>query len=88
MSSFCGSDNDENDYEIGYREGAAACTGLILMALAIQDNGPRVVERSYWTRVDTVEMYDCFCPGCGAYLKNRKAGEDEGTDREWCGVCR
>lgn len=24
MTSFCGSDNDENDYEIGYRDGIKA----------------------------------------------------------------
>lgn len=41
MGSFCGSDNDENDYEIGYREGAAALGGLIAMAEAIRTRGSR-----------------------------------------------
>ena len=36
MSSFCGSGNDENDYEIGYREGAAVAFGLYLMAQTIR----------------------------------------------------
>ncbi len=37
MTSFCGSDNDENDYEIGYREGMAARGGLIGMFTAIKE---------------------------------------------------
>lgn len=53
-------------------EGAAALGGLIGMALAIQENGPRLVERYYWT----------------SEFHGRVAGAHEGTDLEWCGVCR
>jgi hypothetical protein len=54
-----------------------------------QDNSPLVVERSYWTsELDGKEYYNCFCPGCGAYMKGREAGVDEGTCWEWCGSCR
>jgi hypothetical protein len=85
---FCGGDNDENDYEIGYREGGAAAAGLLLMALAIQKNAPRVVERRYWTsEINGAKYYDCDCRGCGVCLKARDAGIDEGTDYEWCGAC-
>jgi hypothetical protein len=76
-------------YEIGYREGAAVAFGLMGMAAAIQKNGPRVVHREYWTsELDGKRWYTCWCPGCGAYMKWREAGVDEGTLSEWCGGCR
>lgn len=73
----------------GFYLGGATLGGLLLMALAIQANAPRVVEREYWTSdLDGTPYYNCFCTGgCGAYLKARQAGVDEGTDYEWCGEC-
>lgn len=64
---------------------------LVGMGLAIQANAPRLVERSYWTSdIDGARYYDCGCPGegCGVHMKRCKAGEDEGTDNEYCGLCR
>jgi hypothetical protein len=76
------------DYDRGYKDGASFAFGIIAMAQAIRDNPhtPLVVRREYWETDPT--KYDCWCPGCGAYMKGRTAGKDEGTDYEWCGVCR
>ncbi len=75
--------------DAAYHFGAASAFGLLGMAYAIQANAPRLVERSYWTsELDGTRYYDCPCPGCGAYMKHRRGGEDEGTLSEWCGVCR
>lgn len=73
----------------GMLRGAAVAFGLMGMAEAIRRNGPPLVVRECWTsEIDGRRFYTCFCPGCGAYMKYRKAGEDEGTDNEWCGACR
>ena len=70
-------------------EGAAVAFGIIGMAEAIRENGPRIVERHYWTSsLDGACLYDCRCPGCGCQMKCRTAGVHEGTDLEWCGACR
>jgi hypothetical protein len=37
VSSFCGSDNDENDYEIGWREGTAVLAGMILLGSTLAE---------------------------------------------------
>jgi hypothetical protein len=79
----------EEGRALGRQEGAAVAFGIIGMFDAIRKNGPRIVERCYWTlAVSGERVYTCHCPGCGAYMKNRKAGRDEGTDNEWCGACR
>lgn len=74
--------------EDAFRRGAALAFGVIGMAEAIRKNAPRLVERTYWSGVDGTLYYDCCCPGCGVLMKARDANEDEGTDNEWCGVCR
>ncbi len=71
------------------KNGAAIAFGLMWMADAIQKNAPRVVDRDYWTSESTGNaLYNCSCPGCGAHMKAREAGVDEGTLSEWCGECR
>lgn len=95
-SLYCDDICEDNDVEeacgcvgCGYVLGAAVAFGLMGMAEAIRRNGPPLVVREYWTsEIDGRRFYTCFCPGCGAYMKYRKAGEDEGTDNEWCGACR
>lgn len=82
-------ENGEANWIVGYQAGAAVAFGIIGMFEAIRRNAPRLVERSYWTsELDGKRYYNCFCPGCGAYMKMRDAGVDEGTDDEWCGSCR
>lgn len=44
MSSFCGSDNDENDYEIGHRDGAAEMAIAIMFAEWVS----RMAVRQFW----------------------------------------
>jgi hypothetical protein len=73
---------------LGMREGAALAFGIIGMAEAIRRNAPKLVERRYFCADDGKRFYCCYCPGCGAYMKNRIAGVHEGTDDEWCGACR
>lgn len=88
----CGAAGDPcsmSDHEDkAYAYGAAVAFGIIGMAEAIQRNGPRIVERSYWTsEIDGRDYYTCHCPGCGVQLKRREPGM-EGTSNEWCGMCR
>lgn len=78
----------EDAFLDGYEAGAAVAFGLMGMALAIQKNGPKLVERSYWETDDGTKYYDTHCPDCGCYMKNLDAGKDEGTDNEFCGICR
>ena len=73
----------------GMKRGAAVAFGLVGMFEALRRTAPRIVERYYWTsELDGTKHYDCHCPGCGVLMKARDAGLDEGTDDEWCGVCR
>lgn len=72
-----------------FESGAAVAFGLIGMAEAIRENAPRVVERTYWTsEIGGTRYYDCPCPGCGVHMKALTPGFHEGTDSEYCGVCR
>jgi hypothetical protein len=74
------------DFANGADWGARWLAAVVGMAMAVQKNAPRLVERRYWET--DPRYYDCWCPGCGAYMKMRDAGVDEGTDYEWCGSCR
>lgn len=72
-----------------FEEGVAFAFGIVGMVEAIRRRPPPlVVKRDYWTTDDGRELFTCFCPGCGAYMKHLRAGIDEGTDNEWCGSCR
>lgn len=88
LCDTCVGDHTSSAFKVGMQRGAAVAFGLVGMALAIRKNAPRLVTREYWTRVDGKLLYTCFCPGCGCQMKNRVAGEDEGTIYEWCGACR
>lgn len=79
-----------SDHEAkAYTSGLMVAFGVMGMADAIRENAPFVVDREYWTSgIDGRRYYTCHCPGCGAMLKRREAGVHEGTDLEWCGVCR
>jgi hypothetical protein len=83
-------DNDPGEcFAKGADWGAGWMAAIITMALAIQDNHPPIIERSYWTsEISGIRGYSCRCPGCGVWLKGRVPGLHEGTDEEWCGVCR
>ena len=72
-----------------FRAGLVWGVAVVAMFEAIRAHAPRIVERSYWTsEIDGRSLYDCKCPGCGVRMKSREAGLDEGTDAEWCGLCR
>lgn len=72
------------------RNGMQILQALQDWALAVRRNAPRCPSlREYWTSdLDGTRYYNCFCASCDcAYLKSLDAGKDEGTDREWCGLC-
>lgn len=88
MSSFCGSDNDENDYEVGYREGVAACLGLVLMADAIRKNSGCCIRCGFNGRekhpnkdYDHTMYWDCagqfFCGPCADKEHILEVGQED-----------
>lgn len=78
-------------YARGVEDGMVVGAAIIAWAEAIRVTYPwcQVVDRHYYeSEIRRVGMYTCHCPGCGAYMKGLVAGEDEGTENEWCGSCR
>lgn len=75
MTSFCGSDNDESDYEIGYKDGyqdgAGTAFGLMGMAEAIRLRYPKECPVCYgiggeWDDYTPDQFYVCnACDGEG-----------------------
>ena len=59
---FCGASNDENDYEIGYREGAAAALGLVAMAEAIRTRDEWTHNFPFCARVAPYIASETYCP--------------------------
>jgi hypothetical protein len=77
--------------EDGYRTAVERLKAFVVMGEWCALNATPIVEREYWTSdLDGRCYYNCFCPGlgCGAYRKALDAGVHEGTDLEYCGLCR
>lgn len=78
MSSFCGSDNDENDYELGYRDGAAAAFGLMGMAEAIAENYDLIeMSAEEFERMMRGDEDPGYCPSCGAPWEIVRPGKSQ-----------